>query len=204
MRNLHRLFRNARRYQGQFQIRGRLWHAAILARRGRRTAEYNYRWRDLVGVAQPAARGIQRGSKVLRLPVEAGGPGCLAPEHRISADYPRGFRSVPGPGLLRSQPRGGDLDRADHAETADREFEGDSARIVRAHSGRDRRRTGAGLQREEITADRTGFRGRARQSPAAAVRTGQSGPLVAAQPHVMQKDRLSKATPNHASRASQT
>ena len=64
--------------------------------------------------------------KVLRLPVEAGSAGRLAPEHRLSADHPRRVRSDPRAGLLRPQSRHRDLDRADHAETADREFAGAS------------------------------------------------------------------------------
>ena len=64
--------------------------------------------------------------EILRLPVEAGGPGRLAPEHRLSADHPRRLRSDPRARFLRSQSRHGDLDRADHAEAADREFAGAS------------------------------------------------------------------------------
>ena len=78
-------------------------------------------------------------------------------------------------GLLRPQSRHGDLDRADDAETADRKFKGLAARIVRPDPRRDRRRTGAGLCRQEIRAGRDGCRGRARQPSAAAVRAGQPG-----------------------------
>ena len=114
-------------------------------------------------------------AKFFAYPVEAGGPGGLAPEHRLSADHPRGLRSDPRAGLLRSQSRGRDLDRADHAEAADREFEGNPARLLRADPRRDRGRTGAGLQRQEIRAGRARCRRRARQPPAAPVRARQSG-----------------------------
>jgi sn-glycerol 3-phosphate transport system substrate-binding protein len=70
-----------------------------------------------------------------------------------------------------------DLDRADHTETADREFEGASARIVRSDPRCDRRRAGTGHQRQEIRAGCAGFRRRARQPAAASVRAGESGPV---------------------------
>ncbi len=50
---------------------------------------------------------------------------------------------------------------------------------VRSDSRCDRRRTGAGLQRQEIRASCTGFRRRARQPAAASIRAGESGPIVA-------------------------
>ena len=126
MRHLHRLVGDPRRHQGQFEIRGRLRHVAVLARRRRRAAEHHHRRRDAVGAARPAARRIQGRRQVLRLPVEAGGSGRLAPEHRLSAGDPGGVRSDPRAGLLRSQSRYRDLDRADHAEAADRKFAGAS------------------------------------------------------------------------------
>ena len=73
-------------------------------------------------------RGIQGRREILRLSVEAGGPGRLAPEHRLSADHPRRLRSDPRARLLRPQSRHRDLDRADDAEAADREFAGLAAR----------------------------------------------------------------------------
>src|ERR1700719_820028 len=45
-----------------------------------------------VGAARPVGRRIQGGGKILRLFVEAGGPGRLAPEHWISAGDPRRLR----------------------------------------------------------------------------------------------------------------
>ena len=122
MRNLHRLVGDARRHQGQFEIRGRLRHAAVLARRRGRAAKLHHRRRHLVGAARPAARRIQGRRQVLRVPVEAGSSGRLASEHRLSAGDARGLRSDPRAGLLRSQSRRRDLDRADHAEAADRKF----------------------------------------------------------------------------------
>ena len=59
VRNLHRLVGDARRHQGQFEIRGRLRHDAVLARRAGRAAEHHHRRRHLVGAARPAARRIQ-------------------------------------------------------------------------------------------------------------------------------------------------
>ena len=44
--------------------------------------------------------GIQGRREILRLSVEAGGAGRLAPEHRLSADDPRRFRADPRAGLL--------------------------------------------------------------------------------------------------------
>ena len=60
------------------------------------------------------------------------GAGRLAPEHRLSADHPRRLRPDPRAGLLRAQSGRCDLDRADHAESADREFARAAARLVRA------------------------------------------------------------------------
>ena len=67
-------------------------------------------------------RRIQGRGEILLVPVEAGSAGRLAPEHRLSADHPCRLRSDPRAGLLRSQPGRRDLDRADHAEAADREL----------------------------------------------------------------------------------
>ena len=39
-------------------------------------------------------------AQILRVPVEAGSSGRLAPEHRLSADDPRSLRSDPRAGLL--------------------------------------------------------------------------------------------------------
>src|SRR6266480_5855216 len=86
MWNLHRLVGDSRRYQGQFEIRGWLRHAAVLARRRRRAAKLDYRRRDIVGAAGPAARRIQGGREILRLPVKAGGSSRVASEHRLPAD----------------------------------------------------------------------------------------------------------------------
>ena len=83
--------------------------------------------------------------EILRLSVEAGSAGRLAPEHRLSADHPRGLRSDPRAGFLRPQSRRRDLDRADHAEAADRKFEGHAARLLRPDPRCDRGRAGAGL-----------------------------------------------------------
>ena len=58
VRNLHRLVGDPRRHQGQFEIRGRLRHDAVLSRRRRRAAKHHHRRRDLVGAAGPAARRI--------------------------------------------------------------------------------------------------------------------------------------------------
>ena len=48
-------------------------------------------------------------------------------------------------GFYDRNPGDRDLDRADHAEAADREFAGASARLLRADPRRDRRRAGAGV-----------------------------------------------------------
>ena len=122
----------------------------------------------LVGAARPAARRIQGRGEILLVPVEARGAGGLAPEHRLSADHPRRLRADAQAGFLRSQSRRRHLDRADHAETADRKLEGLAARLLRADPRRDRRRARAGLLRQEAGAGGDGFRGRARQ-PAACV-----------------------------------
>ena len=63
MRHLHRLVGDARRHQGQFEIRGRLRHAAVLARRGGRAAKHHHRRRHAVGAARPAARRIHAASQ---------------------------------------------------------------------------------------------------------------------------------------------
>ena len=89
MRHLHRLVGDARRYQGQFEIRGRLRHVC-------RTGPMSTARRKttIIGGAtlwvlrdRPRAR-IQRRRKILRLPVKAGGSGRLAPEHRLSCRSP--------------------------------------------------------------------------------------------------------------------
>ena len=154
MRHLHRLVGDACRHQQEFPVRGRLRRAAVLAGRRRRAAEHHHRRRDPVGAAQPAARGIQGRRQILRLFVEAGDPGGLAREHRLSADHPRRLRSHPRAGLLRPQSRRCDLDRADDAEAADREFAGAAARLVRPDPRCDRRRAGAGVLGQEIRASR--------------------------------------------------
>ncbi len=100
MRDLPGLLGDTRRHQGQFEVRGRLWHAAVLARRRGRAAKHYHRRRHPVGAARPAARRIQGRGEILRLPVEAGSPGRLAPEHRLSADDKGGLRPDPRPGFL--------------------------------------------------------------------------------------------------------
>ena len=105
VRDLHRLVGDARRHHGQFEVRGRLRHDPVLARNCRRAAKQHHRRRHAVGAARPAARRIHRRRPVLRLSVEAGSSGRLAPEHRLSADHPRRLRSHPRAGLLRSQSR---------------------------------------------------------------------------------------------------
>ena len=105
VRNFPGLVGDARRHQGQFEIRGRLRHAAVLARRRGRAAKHHHRRRHPVGAAGPAARRIQGRGEILRLSVEAGGSGRLAPEHRLSAGDPGGVRPDPRAGLLRPQSR---------------------------------------------------------------------------------------------------
>ena len=100
MRHLHRLVGDARGHQGQFEVRGRLRHDPVLARNCRRPAKHHHRRRHAVGAARPAARRIHRRRAVLRLSVEAGSSGRLAPEHRLSADHPRRLRPHPRAGLL--------------------------------------------------------------------------------------------------------
>ena len=94
------VFGDPRRHQGQFEVRGRLWHAAVLARRRGRAPKHYHRRRHPVGAARPAARRIQGRGKILRLPVEAGSPGRLAPEHRLFAGDKGGLRPDPRPGFL--------------------------------------------------------------------------------------------------------
>ena len=123
--------------------------------------------------------GVARFFAFLSKPeVQAG----LAPEHRLSADHPRRLRSHPRAGFLRSQSRRRDLDRADDAEAADRELEGNPAWLLRADPRRDRRGTGAGVQRQAVRAGRAGFCRRARQPPAAPVRARQSGSMTVSLP----------------------
>mgnify|MGYP003693783343 CR=1 FL=1 len=72
---------DARRHQGQFEIRGRLRHDAVLARR--RPARRRI---HIIGGAtlwvlrDRLARRVWRRRQILRLSVEAGSPGRLAPE----------------------------------------------------------------------------------------------------------------------------
>ncbi len=83
VRHLHRLVGDARRHQGQFEIRGRLRHVAILARCTRCAAEHHHRRRHAVGAARPAARRICRGGEILR--VSCRSPRCRPPGTRTRA-----------------------------------------------------------------------------------------------------------------------
>ena len=67
--------------------------------------------------------------------------------------------------------------RAADTEAADGEFERDPARILCPDPRRHRGRTRAGFQRQAVRAGRPRPRRRARQSPAAPVRAGESGPV---------------------------
>ncbi len=123
---------------------------------------------------RPRAEYVGR-RKILRLSVEAGSAGRLAPEHGLPADHPRRLRPHPRAGLLRSQPRCGDRHRAADPEAADREFKGNPARLLCADPRRDRGRTRARVQRQAVRAGGAGRRRRPRQPFAAAIRAGQSG-----------------------------
>ncbi len=66
----------------------------------RRPAKLHHRRRHAMGAARSAARRICRRRKILRLSVEAGSAGRLAPEHGLPADHPRRLRPHPRAGLF--------------------------------------------------------------------------------------------------------
>ena len=149
MRNLHRLVGDARRHQGQFEIRGRLRHAAVLARCARRAAEHHHRRRDLwVLRDRPRAeyKGVAKFFAFLSKPeVQAAwhqNTGYL-PITRAAFDLTRAqgfYDRNPGTAISIEQ-----MTLKPPTENS----QGHPARLVRADPRRDRRRAGAGLQRQE-------------------------------------------------------
>src|SRR5215475_10179729 len=138
MRHVSRLVRDPHQHPGQRQVRGRLRHAAVLGRRGRRAAKFHHRRRHAVG-AEGADRGrISGRGALLCLPVAARPAGLVAPEHRLHADHPQALRYVAGAGLLRPQPRHRHRHRAAHATPAYRQLPRPAPRLVSAHPRRDR------------------------------------------------------------------
>ena len=65
---------------------------ALLAKRGRRAAEFDHRRRHIVGFGWSRCGRIQRRCKILRLSLVGRGAGGLASVHRLSADYHGGCR----------------------------------------------------------------------------------------------------------------
>jgi len=114
--------RDARGHQGQFEVR--VGYGMIrIAPKLPAPRKLHHR-APRYGCCATGRAPNMPGRAVLRLSLEAGSPGRLAPEHRLSADHPRRLRPHPRAGFLRSRSRCGDRYRAVDLEAADREFEG--------------------------------------------------------------------------------
>ncbi len=139
MRHLHRLVGDARRHPSPIPSSrsataccpiGPMWPA----RRRTRIIGGATLW----VLQRPAAGRIHRRRQILRLSVTAGGAGGVASEHRLSADHARRLRAHPREqGFYDRNPGAAISIEQIDAESADREFEGPAARLLRVVTVRD-------------------------------------------------------------------